>query len=139
MTYQIWWEENLGAEPVADAATLADILDPTQAGFAMHGARAFAYFIAPEEDADAVLRIDLDHDRDRAAIRWLPDATHGIEPHADSQPVEPIEVWEAYQGIVTIPAKILTVSATMARRAAAEYVTTGQRPASLTWTAGTTA
>lgn len=129
MTYQIWWDENVGAEPLRDVRDVEAVLDPDRVGFGVNGGRSFAYFVAPDVDGEAVLRVDVDHDGGRAAVRWLPDGSYGIE--VDS--LGPIEVWEACVGVVVVSARLVRVSVGTARRAVAEYMATGQRPTCLAW------
>ncbi|MFG1952494.1 Imm1 family immunity protein [Micromonospora sp. NPDC048830] len=76
------------------------------------------------------LRIDIDIDADRAALRWLPDRTYA----ADLDPDTPITVYESPDaGLQDIPADIARVNTTAAREAVVEYVATGRRPASRSW------
>ncbi|OWV00241.1 hypothetical protein B5D80_28110 [Micromonospora wenchangensis] len=76
------------------------------------------------------LRIDIDIDADRAAVRWLPDGSYA----AERQPDTPITVYESPDaGLVEISAEIARVAPAAARTAVVEYVTTGQRPTSMRW------
>ncbi|MFI6163477.1 Imm1 family immunity protein [Micromonospora haikouensis] len=77
-----------------------------------------------------VLRIDVDADADRAALRWLPDGSHATGLDADT----PITVYESPDtGLRDIPAGLAWVNTATARNAVIEYVTSGQRPTSVTW------
>lgn len=79
------------------------------------------------------LRIDIDIDADRAAVRWLPDGSYA----AERQPDTPITVYESPDaGLVEIAAVIARVGPAAARTAVVEYVTTGQRPTSMRWQHG---
>ncbi|WP_036378384.1 Imm1 family immunity protein [Micromonospora sp. ATCC 39149] len=76
------------------------------------------------------LRIDIDIDIDRAALRWLPDGTYpSTSPPTLPSPStsHPIPAW------VEIPADLARVTAATARAAVIEYATTGQRPTNLDW------
>lgn len=78
------------------------------------------------------MRLDLDFDAGRAALRWLPDGTHAVELEA----TEPIVVLESSDDdVVTISAALARVSVDLARRAVSEYVRTGQRPSLVEWVA----
>nr|MDT0663352.1 Imm1 family immunity protein [Micromonospora sp. DSM 115978] len=78
-----------------------------------------------------VLRVDIDADTDRAAVCWLPDGSYAV----DHEPDTPITVYESPDtGLIEVSADLARVTATHARTAAIEYVTTGQRPTNLRWT-----
>lgn len=77
-----------------------------------------------------VLRIDIDIDVDRAAVRWLPDGSYA----AGLDPDTPITVYESPDtGLSEIPANLARVATAAARAAVVEYVATGQRPANVYW------
>lgn len=77
-----------------------------------------------------VLRIDIDVDADRAALRWLPEGSYA----ADLDPDVPITVYESPDaGLQDIPAGLARVTAAAARTAVVEYVASGQRPANVHW------
>ncbi|MBF9132725.1 hypothetical protein I0C86_27770 [Plantactinospora sp. S1510] len=77
------------------------------------------------------LRIDVDLEVGRAAMRWVPDGTHAVELAAAG----PIVVLESPdRGLVTVPAALARVSVATARRAIGEYMATGDRPAGVEWT-----
>jgi hypothetical protein len=76
------------------------------------------------------LRIDIDVDADRAAVRWLPDGGHV----ADQEPDTPITVYESPDtGLVDIPADLARTTPAAARAAVVEYVITRQRPTNVNW------
>jgi hypothetical protein len=76
------------------------------------------------------LRIDIDVDADRAALRWLPDSTYA----ADLDPDTPITVYESPDtGLLEIPAELARVSVATARVAVVDYAATGRRPANVDW------
>ncbi|MGC4808719.1 Imm1 family immunity protein [Micromonospora sp. DT233] len=78
----------------------------------------------------AVLRIDIDVDADRAALRWLPDGSYATELAPDTS----IAVYESPDtGLCDIPADLARVNTATARHAVIEYVASGQRPTSVTW------
>ncbi|MFJ8582805.1 Imm1 family immunity protein [Micromonospora sp. NPDC093277] len=77
-----------------------------------------------------VLRIDIDIDADRAAVRWLPDRSYV----ADLAPDTPITVYESPDtGLQDIPANRARVATAVARAVVVEYANTGQRPANVHW------
>ncbi|MBC6459397.1 Imm1 family immunity protein [Actinomadura sp. HBU206391] len=78
------------------------------------------------------LRIEIDIEVDRAAVTWLPDHTIAVElPPGD--PLLHI-VWSIDARSITVAGYRARVSATSARRAVIEYITTGERPTTgLTW------
>ncbi|MFI0797039.1 Imm1 family immunity protein [Micromonospora rubida] len=77
-----------------------------------------------------VLRIDIDVDADRAAMRWLPDGSYAIDLDPDTS----ITVYESPDaGLHDIPADLARLNTTTARQAVIEYVTSGQRPTNVTW------
>jgi Immunity protein Imm1 len=122
-TYDIYEEK------LANAEAAMQFLDKRSKRIAPHGRRANAYWFAPM-DADDVLRLDLDYDTGRAALRWLPDGSHAVELDES----EPIVVMESSDyNVVTISAELARVSVETARNAIAEYVTTGQRPTCVKW------
>jgi hypothetical protein len=82
------------------------------------------------EDNRKILRVDIDTDEGRAALRWLPDGTHAVE-------LEPGPAIETYAtpdgGLDNIPGTLARVSPATARRAVAEFVATGKRPTCVSW------
>lgn len=77
-----------------------------------------------------VLRIDIDIDAARAAVRWLPDGSNATERDPDS----PITVYESPgSGLIEIVAELARVTPGTARAALIEYVATGQRPTKVLW------
>lgn len=128
MTYRVIYDISETQLPDADAA--ARFLDERPERIATHGARATAYWFAPAGREDDELRLDIDYDNGRAALRWLPDGSHAWE----FEPVGPIVVMESSDSdVVTIPAELARVSVDTAHRAVIEYVTTGQRPTCVQW------
>lgn len=119
-------------DELTDTGAVAEFFADRQSAWAPHGGRANAYWFAPAGDTTDVLRLDIDYDNQRAALRWLPDATHAIE----LDPAGPIVVLETSdRDVVTIPAELARVSVDTAHRAVAEYVTTGQKPTCVGWAA----
>jgi hypothetical protein len=81
-------------------------------------------------DDQPALRIDIDIDADRAAVRWLPDGSYA----ADQEPDTPITVYESPDtGLVDISANLARVTPAVARATVMEYVATGQRPTNVHW------
>jgi hypothetical protein len=97
--------------------------------YAPHGARANAYWFAPAGSAEA-LRLDIDYDSGRAALRWLPDGSHAVELD-QAGPIVVLETSD--RDVVTIPAELARVSVETAHRAVVEYVSTGHRPTVVEW------
>lgn len=86
-------------------------------------------WVGTEDDTD-VLRIDIDIDEGRAALRWLPDGTHAVE----LEPGPAIETYATDDGEIThIPGVLARVSPATARAAVVEYVATGSKPSCVTW------
>jgi predicted urease superfamily metal-dependent hydrolase len=82
------------------------------------------------QDEPEMLRVDVDVEAGRAALRWLPDGTHAV----GLGPGEAITVLEKPGwGPVTIPASLVRVRVDTARKAVTEYVVTGQRPTCVMW------
>ena len=122
---------DLCKEELTDLNAVREFFNERSEAFAPHGGRANAYWFAPVGAAD-VLRLDIDYDSGRAALRWLPDETHA----AEFDPVGPIAVMESSDyDVVTIPAELARVSVETAQRAVAEYIATGKQPTGVDWVA----
>lgn len=94
-----------------------------------HGGSGQVILFGPQA-GPVELRVDVDVEVGRAALRWIADETYAVE----LEPEGPITVLESADGgLVTVPAELARVSAATARRAVMEYVATGQRPTSVTW------
>jgi hypothetical protein len=127
MTYRVVYD--ICTTELVDAEAAEKFLDFQSTLIAVHGARAAAYWFGPVDGHD-VLRLDVDHDSGRAALRWFPDHSHAVE----FDPAGPIVVMESSDwDVVTIPAELARVSAETANRAVIEYVDTGQRPTCVQW------
>lgn len=82
------------------------------------------------EDNQKILRIGIDIDEGRAALRWLPDGTHAVE----LEPGPAIETYETQDGgRAYVPGTLARVSPGTARAAVAEFVATGKRPTCVSW------
>ncbi|ROO63041.1 immunity protein Imm1 of predicted polymorphic toxin system [Micromonospora sp. Llam0] len=93
-----------------------------------HGGCGQTIWFGPAE-APPKLRIDVDIDVGRAALRWS-DGSYGVQ----LDPTVPIAVLESPEsGTRDVSAWLARVSVDTARQAVVEYVSTGQRPACLTW------
>jgi hypothetical protein len=128
----------LGAETLTSPAQAAECFDEDTGQLLMHGGSGITLWYGPAIDTDrsydpeefAPLRIDVDSQAGRAAIRWLPDRCYVVE----FEPIGPIEVFESDStGLIVIPQELARVSVETARRAVSEYVATGQRPTGVTW------
>jgi hypothetical protein len=127
MAYRVRFD--ICRDELPDVAAVQAFLDERPKRWAPHGGRANAYWFA-SGGAEDVLRLDIDYDNGRAALRWLPDATHAVE----LPEIGPIVVLESSdRDVVTIPAELARVSAETAHRAVVEYVTTGQKPMNVPW------
>lgn len=127
MTYRVSYD--LSEEPLPDTDAVEEFFARRAHRIAPNGRRANAYWIGPE-GSDDMLRVDLDYDAGRAALRWLPDGSHAVE----LEPDEPIIVLESSDyPPVTIPATLARVSIDTAHQAVIAYVQTGKRPPSITW------
>ncbi|WP_159104746.1 Imm1 family immunity protein [Plantactinospora sp. BB1] len=130
MTYRISYD--MDEEVLPDAEAVSAFFEKRAHRIAPHGRRANAYWIGPAGGED-VMRVDVDYDAGRAALRWLPDNSHGVE----LDPGAPIVVLESSEHPpVTIPGTLARVSIDLARAAVAAYIRTGQRPSSVAWAAG---
>ncbi|MFY1700220.1 hypothetical protein ACN28G_00405 [Micromonospora sp. WMMA1923] len=93
-----------------------------------HGGRGQTLTVGPA--VQPVLRVDVDIDADRAAVRWLPDNSYATTPEPDTG----ITVYEsADAGLVEIPTALVGLDTATARGLVMEYVATAQRPAGLSW------
>jgi len=116
-------------EKLSGPADAADWFDEQAGTIMSHGGSGQVIWFGPVDGATE-LRVDIDVDADRAALRWLADGAHAVE----FDPVAPITVLESPDtGLITVPASLARVTAATARRAVVEYVTTGQRPTCVTW------
>lgn len=94
-----------------------------------HGGSGQVIWFGPA-GGPAELRVDVDVEAGRAALRWTVDGTYAVE----LDPGSPITVLESPDsGLVTVPAWLARVRPATARAAVLEYVTTGRRPHLLTW------
>jgi hypothetical protein len=129
MTYRVVYD--ICEADLRDPGAAGKFLDRQSTLISTHGARAASYWFAPVGADDDVLRLDIDYDNGRAALRWLPDGSHAVELDR----VGPIVVMESSDlPVVTIPAELARVSVETAHRAVIEFITTGQRPAIVQWT-----
>ncbi len=116
-------------ERLSDSNDAGALFDEQASSILPHGHCGQSIWFGPAEDP-VVLRVDIDVDAGRAALRWLPDGAHAVE----LDPGDPISVLEsADSGLVSIPASLVRVSAATARRVVIEYVATGTRPTGVRW------
>jgi len=116
-------------EPLADAAAAGKCFDEQVSAIMPHGACGQVIWFGPA-DAAARMRVDIDIEAGRAAMRWLDDGTYAV----DLDPVGPITVMESPDGgLATVPAELARVQPETVRHAVIEYATTGQRPSSVNW------
>lgn len=114
---------------LADAQQAAKVFDEQSEEIMPTGTSGQTIWVGTETDRK-ILRVDIDIDQERAALRWLPNGTHAIE----LPPTRAIAVLERIgHGSVTIPPELARVSPETARTAVAEYVATGQRPICVIW------
>jgi hypothetical protein len=94
-----------------------------------NGRSGQAIWVGTRDDTD-ILRIDIDVDEGRAALRWLPDGTHAVE----LAPGPALETYATDDGeMAHIPGALARVSPATARAAVAEYVATGEQPTCVAW------
>ena len=128
MTYRVSYDICQEDLPTVEAGV--EFLDGLSGMVFAHGRRAATYWFAPSDATDDVLRLDLDLDLGRAAMRWLPEDLHAVELDPD----EPIVVLESSDApLVTIPAALARVSSQTVRQSVIEYLSTGRRPTNVTW------
>jgi hypothetical protein len=135
VTYKIAYD--ISYEKVADADQAEAVLDRLATMYGPSGHRCVAY-IAPDSSDDpwleAAMRVGVDLDLDRGFVSWLGDPVeYGYQTEVDpldrgltfdDDPDEPS---------LEMPPARTRVTATMARRAVREYLTTGHRPTCLPW------
>ncbi|WP_327118913.1 Imm1 family immunity protein [Nocardia sp. NBC_01730] len=118
-------------EPLEDSRHAVEQFDDTISEILPHGMSGQTVWIEPEEPEGAGLRVDIDIDVNRAALTWMADDTIGVE----LEPGPPITVmWSVDAPRITVPGTVARVSVETARRAVADYVATGHRPALVCWT-----
>jgi hypothetical protein len=118
-------------EDLAGPAEAGEWFDEQVASIMPHGGCGQVIRYGPA-DGPEMLRVDVDLDEQRAALRWVPDGSFAVE----HDPVGPITVLESPdRGLVAVPAHLARVSVATARRAVVEYVATGQRPTGMEWAA----
>lgn len=132
MKTTIQWD--IADHTVESGGEAVEFIDDQSTRLNNWGTRGFALSFGPDgtDWADLPLRIDIDPDADAAAIRWIPDNLIGgaDRPHHGG----PIRVLEdSGDPLVEIPAELVRFNLAEAKRVAAEYVETGQRPTSITW------
>jgi hypothetical protein len=116
-------------ELLTDPAEAGARFDEQASAIMPHGTCGQVIWFGPT-DAPAQIRVDIDIDADRAAMRWLEDGSYA----AELDPVGPISVMASADGeLATITADLARVRPDTVRHAVIEYVTTGQRPAATRW------
>jgi hypothetical protein len=116
-------------EELRDPAEAGECFDDQVSSIMPHGEPGQVLWFGPADGAPAI-RVDIDIDRGRAAMRWIQDGTYAV----DLDPGVPITVMESADGgLVTVPAGVARVRPETVRAAVIEYVTTGHRPTVVTW------
>lgn len=132
-SYRIWWD--IADHAVDTGEDVLQFLADSADKINNWGTRGMAYWIGPADDEvdDFPLRIDIDPDAGpgAAAIRWLPDGLVAVTDFDHGAPIHVLE--DSGDPLAEVPAVLVRADIDTARAAAAEYVDTGQRPASLTW------
>ena len=97
------------------------------------GTRGMTFWLGPAgaDPDDFPLRIDLDPDACAAAIRWIPEDLVGVVPDFEGQAIRVLE--DSSEPLVDIPADLVHADLETARRVAARYVETGERPDLVQW------
>lgn len=127
MSYRVSYD--MAEEVLGDEGAVTAFFIRRAQRVAPHGRRANAYWFAPEGGQD-MLRVDMDYDAGRAAVRWLPDGTHVVE----LEPADPLLVLESSDyPPVEISRELARVSTDTACQLAAAFVRTGDRPAAFAW------
>lgn len=131
MSYRIWWD--IADHTVHTGDDVRQFLTDSADKVNNWGTRGMSYLLGPADDEvdDFPLRIDVDPDAGAAAIRWLPDNLVAVTDYHHGAPIHVLE--DSGDPLVEIPAELVRATINTAKTAAAEYVDTGQRPASLTW------
>jgi hypothetical protein len=128
MTYRASYDQC--EDELADGTAVDEFFAERSTAWAPHGGRANTYWFAPAGVDEDVLRLDIDYDNGRAALRWLADWSFAVELDV----IGPIVVLESSDyDVVTIPAELARVSVDTAHRAVVEYVSTGQKPTCVRW------
>jgi hypothetical protein len=113
----------------ADAQDAAKLFEEQARLILPHGGSGQAIWFGTADNPE-VLRVDIDVDAGRAALRWLPDGSHAVAREL-GQTITVLE--NPDWGPVTIPAELARVSAATAHTAVVEYVATGNRPTCVEW------
>ncbi|GAB1640223.1 Imm1 family immunity protein [Krasilnikovia sp. MM14-A1259] len=121
---------------VTCAAHAVDYLDELSRAIWPNGGRAVTLQVGQWPDLEnAPLRISMDYDAGRAAVRWVPDGGWGVEPNVAPHHEDLHVLVDSHEPVETIAACKARVTPGGVRRAMWEYATTGQRPSSLEWRA----
>ena len=116
-------------EELRDPVDAGEWFDDQVSSIMPHGEPGQVLWFGPADGPPAI-RVDIDIDRGRAAMRWIADGTYAI----DLEPEVAITVMESTDGgLATVPASVARVRPETVRVAVIEYVTTGHRPTSVTW------
>ena len=132
MTYRV--ECDVAVDEVSTAGEAWRIMIDYMGTVFPHGRRAFAMFVGPS-DAEAALRLDVDADVGRAAATWLPDNGIGAEPGVPACHVALSVCESSDDEPIAVPADRAIVTPGAALTALQEYISTGQKPTVLAWTA----
>ena len=118
-------------QPLADSDEAGEWFDEQTDSIMPNGRSGQVIWFGPF-DGQPELRLDIDVETGRAALRWLAGGDHAIELDAS----ETLTVMASADGdLVIIPARLARVSAQTARRAVIEYIATGVRPTGIVWEA----
>jgi hypothetical protein len=116
-------------EELTDPVQAGEVFDDQVSSIMPHGESGQVLWFGPA-DGEPAIRVDIDIDRGRAAMRWIADGTYAV----DLEPGEPITVMESADGdLATIPASLARVRPETVRAAVIEYATTGARSTAVNW------
>lgn len=120
-------------EELRDPEEAGAVFDDQVASIMPHGGSGQVLWFGPA-DGDPAIRVDIDVERGQAAMRWIEDGAHAVDRELDLEPGEPITVMESADGgLSTIAASLARVRPETVRAAVLEYVATGRRPTSVSW------
>lgn len=133
MTIEIMWDVSI--TPTPTGAAVHEWFDAHLRMLNPQGTRGYTVRLGPD-DADEVdampLRIDVDPDAGRAAVRWLPEHLLAAALPPADQPLR-VSEWTDYDGLIEIPGQLARVDVATAVALAAAYVDSGERPAGVEW------
>ncbi|GIG63504.1 hypothetical protein Lfu02_78760 [Longispora fulva] len=134
----------IGADIVNTPSEAIDVIVRRARRLNINGQFVFTYWIGPVTDGwteshlsrgTATMRIDVDYDRERAAMTWLPDGTHvaEVDPPTDGPLLTHDPLVEDGSGDIEVDSSLATTTVGAAIYALAQHVDTGTKPTGVTW------